>query len=100
MGVYLFGLYPLLFYSTLFYSISETNLKIRQAIPQTAQINSDKDIASFKAVINCEVPNNRLYAFDGTITFNGNTYPLDAKQVMIIRIHPSIHPSIHPFVMY
>lgn len=33
--------------------------------------------------IQCEAPNNRLYNFDGSITINGNAYPLDPKQVLL-----------------
>lgn len=61
----------------------ETNLKIRQAIDETLFLHSVDALTSFKGVIKCEHPNNRLYNFDGTITFNNQTYPLNVKQVLL-----------------
>lgn len=61
----------------------ETNLKIRQSLDETLSLNTPEALQSFKGVVKCEHPNNRLYNFDGTLTFNNQTYPLTVKQVLL-----------------
>lgn len=61
----------------------ETNLKIRQGIDETLFLNSVDALSAFKGVVKCEHPNNRLYNFDGAITFNNQTYPLTVKQILL-----------------
>eukprot|EP01119_Soliformovum_irregulare_P013335 TRINITY_DN3531_c0_g1_i3.p1 TRINITY_DN3531_c0_g1~~TRINITY_DN3531_c0_g1_i3.p1 ORF type:complete len:1154 (-),score=411.04 TRINITY_DN3531_c0_g1_i3:48-3509(-) len=62
----------------------ETNLKVRQALPETSQMQSVDALKNLKGtVVRCEQPNNRLYTFDGSINLNGRVYPLDPKQVLL-----------------
>ncbi len=44
----------------------ETNLKIKKALDETKDMRHD-DLASFKADIECEAPNSRLYDFTGNL---------------------------------
>ncbi|CAG0894831.1 unnamed protein product [Cyprideis torosa] len=45
----------------------ETNLKIRQALPQTAALLEAKDLNRWTATIECEPPNRHLYEFNGNL---------------------------------
>ncbi|GAB0091473.1 Phospholipid-transporting ATPase [Sergentomyia squamirostris] len=49
----------------------ETNLKIRQGIPDTAKILDTKDLAYFNATLECELPNRNLYEFNGVLKESG-----------------------------
>ncbi|KAI9159401.1 drs2 neo1 protein [Blastocladiella emersonii ATCC 22665] len=52
----------------------ESNLKQRQAVPQIqALLNSLDDVASFKAIIEAEDPNEDLYNFDGSVALPDHT---------------------------
>ncbi len=46
----------------------ETNLKIRQGLPQTARLLTRDHIRNFQAFMECEPPNERLYKFVGNLT--------------------------------
>ena len=61
----------------------ETNLKVRQGIVQTSNINNEKEANDFQAVLECDKPNKSLYSFNGNIKFNENTYPLENKQLLL-----------------
>jgi len=62
----------------------ETNLKIRQALPETAEYDSPEKLRSIqREVIKCEHPNERLYQFYGTISLDGKEYPLEVKQTLL-----------------
>ncbi|KAF9360352.1 hypothetical protein BGX26_009704 [Mortierella sp. AD094] len=66
----------------------ETNLKIKQALPETAQIITPLDVARLAGSILSEQPNNSLYTFEGTLSLNntnGNSkeFPLDPTQVLL-----------------
>lgn len=52
----------------------ETNLKIKQASPDTAKLTSPQSVAAVRGQINSEHPNNSLYTFDATLNMQvGNT---------------------------
>ncbi|KAF2070558.1 hypothetical protein CYY_008121 [Polysphondylium violaceum] len=64
----------------------ETNLKQRQAIPQTFEILRDEqDLSRFNGTIECEHPNNVIYVFNGTVrmTEEGTRYPLNNNQTLL-----------------
>ena len=52
----------------------ETNLKIRQAIPETACRLQTKDLAQLKGTVECEPPNRHLYEFVGVLNEIGKEY--------------------------
>ncbi|XP_014226342.2 probable phospholipid-transporting ATPase IA isoform X2 [Trichogramma pretiosum] len=45
----------------------ETNLKIRQAHPETTSLLDTSELMSFRANIQCEAPNRHLYEFNGIL---------------------------------
>lgn len=66
----------------------EVNLKIKQALPQTAKILSPVEMRSLQGTIKSEQPNNRLYNYDGVISKTdeiGKTrdYALDPTQLLL-----------------
>ncbi|KAF9432891.1 hypothetical protein BGZ76_010179 [Entomortierella beljakovae] len=66
----------------------ETNLKIKQALPETASIVTPLDAARLAGSIRSEQPNNSLYTFEGTLLLsntNGNSkeLPLDPTQILL-----------------
>lgn len=67
---------------------SEVNLKIKQALPETAKYVSPSDVARLRGTIKSEQPNNRLYNYDGTLsleTDDGKTrdLPLDPGKLLL-----------------
>uniref|UniRef100_A0A915Q6M5 P-type ATPase C-terminal domain-containing protein n=1 Tax=Setaria digitata TaxID=48799 RepID=A0A915Q6M5_9BILA len=62
----------------------ETNLKVRQALPETF-VMGDKllQISEFKGKIHCELPNNKLNQFEGRLHYNGTVLPLDNGQTLL-----------------
>jgi phospholipid-transporting ATPase len=68
----------------------EVNLKIKQALPQTARLLTPVEASQFKGVIKSEQPNNRLYNYDGVLSTSatdevGKTrdYALDPTQILL-----------------
>ena len=54
----------------------ETNLKLKQALEVTSNLNEDSRFQNFKAVIRCEDPNANLYSFVGSLEFEEQQYAL------------------------
>ena len=62
----------------------ETNLKIRQGLPETARMLTPDSVAKLNGCIRTELPNNSLYTFEGTIVFNDNTdFPVGPDQILL-----------------
>ncbi|VDN51599.1 unnamed protein product [Dracunculus medinensis] len=62
----------------------ETNLKARQALPETYQMGDKLDeMSNFRGEIRCEGPNNDLSRFNGSLTINGIAYPLDNEKMLL-----------------
>ncbi|KAL0839951.1 hypothetical protein ABMA28_016563 [Loxostege sticticalis] len=62
----------------------ETNLKIRQASPETAKLDTTRLLADFHATIQCEPPNRHLYEFNGMLKeTNAKTIPLGLDQMLL-----------------
>ncbi|KAG1293014.1 hypothetical protein G6F66_006458 [Rhizopus arrhizus] len=68
----------------------EVNLKIKQALPETASILNSVDMAQMQGIIKSEQPNNRLYNYDGVLTTSisndmgkSKDYPLDPTQLLL-----------------
>ncbi|NWW32479.1 AT8B2 ATPase, partial [Panurus biarmicus] len=62
----------------------ETNMKVRQAIPITAELGDTSQLAHFDGEVICEPPNNKLDKFGGTLYWKENKYPL-SNQNMLLR---------------
>lgn len=52
----------------------ETNLKIRQAHPDTASLLDTAELMNFRANIQCEPPNRHLYEFNGVLRESNKQY--------------------------
>ncbi|CAM0137054.1 unnamed protein product [Umbelopsis sp. WA50703] len=67
----------------------EVNLKIKQALPQTAKLVTPVDISQLQGTIKSEQPNNRLYNYDGTINLSvdevgrARDFALDPTQLLL-----------------
>jgi magnesium-transporting ATPase (P-type) len=63
---------------------SETNLKCRQVLPETAIMLDDiHKLSTFRGEIRCEAPNNNLTKFEGTMIWNRQSYPLDNDKMLL-----------------
>lgn len=60
----------------------ETNLKVKHALDATASLKDESLFQNFKAVIKCEDPNEDLYAFIGTLYYEGQ-HPLSLQQILV-----------------
>lgn len=63
-------------------------MKIKQALPETASYLSPLDLSNLSGTLRCELPNNRLYNYDGTLALNvadGKTkeFPLDPSKLLL-----------------
>ncbi|XP_022669061.1 probable phospholipid-transporting ATPase IM [Varroa jacobsoni] len=62
----------------------ETNLKCRQALPDTAEMANDAQmLAKFNGEIVCELPNNNLNKFEGALHWRNQTYALDNDKILL-----------------
>uniref|UniRef100_J3MSN6 Phospholipid-transporting ATPase n=2 Tax=Oryza brachyantha TaxID=4533 RepID=J3MSN6_ORYBR len=61
----------------------ETNLKRKQSLEVTAGLNEEHSFHTFKAFIQCEDPNEKLYSFLGTLHYNGQQYPLSPQEILL-----------------
>jgi phospholipid-transporting ATPase len=72
----------------------ETNLKIKQALPETAGILSPGVLSRVQGTLKSEQPNNSLYTFEGTLTIDTGggekEIPLSPEQ-MLLRVYSTIY---------
>ncbi|XP_045834472.1 phospholipid-transporting ATPase IB-like [Meles meles] len=62
----------------------ETNLKIRQALSETAEMQTEKQLSSLSGKIECEGPNRHFNTFVGTLYLNGKSpVPIGPDQVLL-----------------
>lgn len=70
----------------------ETNLKLKQALPETANYTSDDEIKNLRGEIEAEAPTKHLYEFYGNIEVKDNSHsmrddgqriPVDAAQLLL-----------------
>ncbi|KAJ2232276.1 aminophospholipid translocase, partial [Coemansia sp. RSA 485] len=64
----------------------ETNLKVKQALPETAKLMTVADLSGLRGHMKTEVPNDSLYTFEGTLVSEGGRLgfrelPLSPTQV-------------------
>ncbi|XP_032333817.1 phospholipid-transporting ATPase FetA isoform X2 [Camelus ferus] len=61
----------------------ETNLKVKQAISVTSDMEDNlKLLSAFDGEVRCESPNNRLDRFTGTLTYKGKNYILNHDRLI------------------
>ncbi|KAL3813795.1 hypothetical protein ACJIZ3_015063 [Penstemon smallii] len=61
----------------------ETNLKVKHSLDITSPLHDVNAFHQFKAVIKCEDPNEDLYSFIGTLSYEGQQYPLSLQQILV-----------------
>ncbi|XP_076273311.1 ATPase phospholipid transporting 8A1 isoform X3 [Rhynchophorus ferrugineus] len=62
----------------------ETNLKIRQALPNTAKLTAIHELKQLKGTLECEPPNRHLYEFNGVLKeYNKPHEPLGPDQILL-----------------
>ncbi|XP_072352775.1 probable phospholipid-transporting ATPase IA isoform X4 [Scyliorhinus torazame] len=79
----------------------ETNLKIRQGLPQTAEIKDIDSLMNLSGKLECESPNRHLYDFVGNIRFDGkSTFPLGQDQILLRGAQLRNTQWVHGIVVY
>ncbi|TGZ68511.1 hypothetical protein CRM22_004223 [Opisthorchis felineus] len=62
----------------------ETNLKLRQGLPQTADLLTAGSLGAYRGWVECELPNRKLEEFVGVLrASDGVRYPLKPNQLLI-----------------
>uniref|UniRef100_A0A8C3YFA4 Phospholipid-transporting ATPase n=1 Tax=Catagonus wagneri TaxID=51154 RepID=A0A8C3YFA4_9CETA len=62
----------------------ETNLKVKQAISVTSEMEDNlKLLSAFDGEVRCECPNNKLDRFTGILTYRGKNYILDHDRLIL-----------------
>lgn len=82
----------------------ETNLKIKQAIPETAHLVSPSDLSRLSGRIRSEQPNSSLYTYEATLTMNAGggekELPLSPDQLLLRGATLRNTPWIHGIVVF
>lgn len=82
----------------------ETNLKIKQAIPETADLVSTNDISRLGGRVRSEQPNSSLYTYEGTLTMQKGggekELPLNPDQLLLRGATLRNTPWIHGLVVF
>jgi phospholipid-transporting ATPase len=68
---------------TLQAKLSETNLKIKQGLPETATLITIGAIEKLHGTIKSELPNNSMYTFEALLKINGQEYPVTPQQLLL-----------------
>lgn len=62
----------------------ETNLKVKQALPVTAEMEDDiGQLSAFDGEITCEPPNIQLNKYEGVLEWKGDKYPLNNDTILL-----------------
>lgn len=82
----------------------ETNLKIKQAIPETAPLVSSSDLGRLGGKIKSEQPNSSLYTYEATLTMQAGAgekeLPLNPEQLLLRGATLRNTPWIHGVVVF
>jgi len=62
----------------------ETNLKIRQAVTATAHLTEEGDFEDFAPVFECDLPNNKLYEFNGSVQLAAESEKLSLSNGQVL----------------
>ncbi|XP_033107552.1 probable phospholipid-transporting ATPase IM [Anneissia japonica] len=62
----------------------ETNLKVKQALPETSPLGQDLEkLGNFNGEVQCEAPNNRLDRYEGTLNWGEEKFSLNNDQLLL-----------------
>ena len=82
----------------------ETNLKIKQAIPETANLVSPNDLSRLSGRVRSEQPNSSLYTYEATLTMSAGggekELPLAPDQLLLRGATLRNTPWIHGIVVF
>ncbi|PKY01353.1 putative phospholipid-transporting ATPase [Aspergillus campestris IBT 28561] len=82
----------------------ETNLKIKQAIPETAHLVSQADLSRLSGRIRSEQPNSSLYTYEATLTMHAGggekELPLAPDQLLLRGATLRNTPWVHGIVVF
>ena len=82
----------------------ETNLKIKQAIPETANLVSPSDLGRLSGRVRSEQPNSSLYTYEATLTMSAGggekELPLAPDQLLLRGATLRNTPWIHGIVVF
>ncbi|KAJ9151787.1 Phospholipid-transporting ATPase [Pleurostoma richardsiae] len=82
----------------------ETNLKIKQGIPETAQMVSSSELSRLGGRIRSEQPNSSLYTYEATLTMQAGggekELPLNPEQLLLRGATLRNTPWIHGVVVF
>ncbi|CAK7272517.1 aminophospholipid translocase [Sporothrix epigloea] len=82
----------------------ETNLKIKQGLPETATLVSSSDLSRLGGRIRSEQPNSSLYTYEATLTVNAGggekELPLNPEQLLLRGATLRNTPWIHGVVVF
>ncbi|KAL2834103.1 hypothetical protein BJY01DRAFT_259642 [Aspergillus pseudoustus] len=82
----------------------ETNLKIKQAIPETAHLVSPADLSRLSGRVRSEQPNSSLYTYEATLTMHAGggerELPLAPDQLLLRGATLRNTPWIHGIVVF
>lgn len=81
----------------------ETNLKIKQAIPETCVMVSLNDLRQINGTLRSEQPNSSLYTYEATLAItgqNGKELPLQSDQLLLRGATLRNTPWIHGVVIF
>ncbi|KIX03784.1 uncharacterized protein Z518_07337 [Rhinocladiella mackenziei CBS 650.93] len=82
----------------------ETNLKIKQAIPETAHLVSPADLGRLAGRVRSEQPNSSLYTYEATLTMAGGggekELPLNPDQLLLRGATLRNTPWVHGVVVF
>ncbi|CAG9321794.1 unnamed protein product [Blepharisma stoltei] len=61
----------------------EKTLKPRQAFPETLKFFRENDFIRIFSMVQCDLPNPRIYQFNGAIDYKNKKYPLDKNNLLL-----------------
>ncbi|CAK6433852.1 unnamed protein product [Pipistrellus nathusii] len=63
---------------------SETNLKVKQALQVTGEMENDlNQLSAFDGEVRCDAPNNKLGRFTGVLSYKGKNHLLDLDKLLL-----------------
>ncbi|KDQ19994.1 hypothetical protein BOTBODRAFT_125521 [Botryobasidium botryosum FD-172 SS1] len=87
----------------------ETNLKIKQASPQTSHLMTPAQVCALRGYVRSEQPNNSLYTYEGTLTLTENDgysgtkerqIPMGPDQILLRGAQIRNTPWVYGFVVF
>ncbi|CAN6674651.1 phospholipid-transporting ATPase Drs2p [Trichomonascus vanleenenianus] len=78
----------------------ETNLKIKQALPETAHMVDPAELGRLRGIIQSEQPNSSLYTYEATLETQGRKIPLSPDQLLLRGATLRNTPWVHGVVVF